>query len=886
MATSEELLFILRMRDEASAILKHYEGGLKQTAGSAGEAEKSLQDFQHAARDVAIALGAVVAQTATWRATVGVFGEYESGMLGVAKTTGLAGREFDRFTEQFDVMAAEMTLPIDNLQEIAQVAGQVGVTGADNILNFTRNLAMLSDASDVVGSEGAEAVARLLNVTEEGVENVGNVAAALVALGNNSAATESKILRVATVIGQSLSSFNIASHEVLGLATSVAEVGQAGELAGTTFFKAFRNLQDAALKGGEQIETLAVLTGRSMEDIKKTILENPVEGFQIFIEAMARVRKETGSTTAFLEQFNLKGAENARVLDPLVEQVERLAKNLGLSSTEFVRAQAHVEEYNRAAEGLERQQQRLTNVLELAGKTIGADVAPTIKAAIEVIAAAVLGLTEAYQSLPDAVQTALSHIVVFGPSVVALAGSVKVLTTAFKLLRIAMVGTPWGAAFAAASLLVTGLSLLAAGTSEAEAATARHEAAIVAVNEVLGLGEKATKEQVEQTRALTEAELEAAQAALAHAEARLQAVPVDPTGEFGFFGDVAVAEREAKVLRERIAELQASLKELGKVQAEIRAKSGEVQGPPLPPAPSVPTVTGEHKAFIDDVEERIQVLQTEAQKLREGSYAFEQYQAAQQTKGEIDKLVEDAKELGVNVDDLARRLKAAAEARQATEAEIERSTFRDDLERTIAELDKEAEAILAGTRAYEQYQQAREIDDAVADLTEEAENLGFVRGEVQRLAAEYRAAAKARQDALAQQERAEFQDDLDDQLAAMDAEIVALGQGAEAYEDYKKQRQIDAEVDAIVEQAEALGYERDAALAAGEGYRRRAEQIDAGLEKLEEAKKREEEARRLARELATEFTRTASSMIVDAQDTASPAPMKGVPPTRVALRQD
>jgi hypothetical protein len=101
----------------------------------------------------------------------------------------------------------------------------------------------------------------------------------------------------------------------------------------------------------------------------------------------------------------------------------------------------------------------------------------------------------------------------------------------------------------------------------------------------------------------------------------------------------------------------------------------------------------------------------------------------------------------------------------------------------------------------------------------------------------------------------------------MDAEIVALGQGAEAYEDYKQQRQIDAEVDAIVERAEALGYEKDAALAAGEAYRRRAEMIDQGLEKLEEAKKREEEARRLARELGTEFTQTASSMIVDAKDT-------------------
>jgi hypothetical protein len=281
----------------------------------------------------------------------------------------------------------------------------------------------------------------------------------------------------------------------------------------------------------------------------------------------------------------------------------------------------------------------------------------------------------------------------------------------------------------------------------------------------------------------------------------------------------------------------------------------------------VPTVTGEQKAFIADVEERIQVLQTEAQKLREGSYAFEQYQAAQQTKGEIDKLVEDAKELGVNVDDLARRLKAAADARQATEAELARSAFRDELERTIAGLDQETQAILAGTGAYEEYQKAREIDEAVADFTAEAEGLGLVRGEVERLTAEYRAAAKARQDALTQEARREFQEDFDKQLAAMDDEIVALGQGSKAYEDYQKKRAIDRQVDAIVEQKRALGEEEDAALAAGEAYRRRAEAINAGLEQLEEAKEREEEAKRLARELAAEFTRTASSMIVEARDT-------------------
>jgi TP901 family phage tail tape measure protein len=862
-AQSEELLFILKMRDEASRILQGYENELKNTGGHAQDAKSQLQELQRAAKDVAFALGAVVAQTATWRATVGVFGEYETGMLGVAKTTGLAGQEFEGFTEQFDVMAAELTLPIERLQEIAQVAGQVGVTGSDNILNFTRHLAMLSDASDVVGGEGAESLARLLNVTEEGVENVGNVAAAMVALGNASAATESKILRTATVIGQSLASFDVASHEVLGLATSVAEVGQAGELAGTTFFKAFRVLKDAALEGGEQLELLAATTGRSMEEVKDAILEHPVEGFQIFLEAMRKVRDETGSTAAFLEQFNLKGAENSRVLDPLVEQLGRMAKNLDLGRDAFGQATAHIEEYERAAQGLERQQQRLTNIFELAGKTIGGDVAPTVKAAIQVIASAVLGLTQAYQALPDAVQTTISHLVVFGPSVVGVAVAVRHLTTAFKLLRLAMIGTPWGAAYAAVSLLVGGLALLAAGTAEAEEAALRHEEAIAVVNQVLDVGETATKGQIELARQQAQADLEAAQAALTLAEARMQAIPVDPTGEFGFFGDVAVAEREAEVLRERIKEIEEALVKLKQRQIEVRAASGEIQGPPKPPTAT--PQTGEQKEFVTEVEERIRVLQTEAEKLREGTYAFEQYQAAQRTEGEIKKIVEDAKELGLNVDELTQKLRDAAAARQATETELARSTFRAELERTIVELDKEAQAIRGSAAAYAEYQDTREIEQAVADFAEEARNLGFTRTEVDKLSQAYREAARARQQALLADEQADFRTDVNKTVAELRSETLALQQGEEAYERYQRARAIQSQVEEIRKTAEALRLEQAEVRRLEQEYRAAAQARADAAERLEMENELRAEAKQLVEDLGVEFARSAGSMVLESK---------------------
>src|SRR5690606_28583536 len=143
------------------------------------------------------------------------------------------------------------------LLEIGQAAGQLGVTGTDNILKFSDTVAQLGSASNIAGEEEATVLARHLNVTGEGVENGDRLAAAIVSLGNTSAATEAEIARAATSVAQATAIFGVGSDEAAGFGAALAALGVRAELSGSALGRAFRAIDASIREGGAALEDLA-----------------------------------------------------------------------------------------------------------------------------------------------------------------------------------------------------------------------------------------------------------------------------------------------------------------------------------------------------------------------------------------------------------------------------------------------------------------------------------------------------------------------------------------------------------------------------------------------------------------------------------------------------
>ena len=132
----------------------------------------------------------VTALTLGIRAAVRGFADYENRLIGVGKTTGIAGADLEMLGAEVRLLARDLPVATTELLEIAQAAGQLGVQGTDNILIFTRTVGQLGLASNLAGEEAATTLARLLSVTGESVAEVDRLGSVIVRLGNNFAATE------------------------------------------------------------------------------------------------------------------------------------------------------------------------------------------------------------------------------------------------------------------------------------------------------------------------------------------------------------------------------------------------------------------------------------------------------------------------------------------------------------------------------------------------------------------------------------------------------------------------------------------------------------------------------------------------------------------------
>jgi len=261
---------------------------------------------------------------------------FEEGLVGVGKTTGLTGTELKSLGSDFIDLSDNMRgVSTQSLIEVGKTAGQLGVKGSENILKFSGTMAKLESATDVAGEGGASSIARLLTITGEGVGIIDQFGAALVGLGNNSAATESEILSVASEVARGTAAYGLQAQEILGLATSLKSLGVRPEAAGTAVSKVFRGIEKATLEGGDSLEAYAKIIGKTSKQVTEDFGKSPQKSFNSFIGGLNRISNEGGSVAQALRNAGLSGETVSKGIVPLATNFEMLNEKMALSSNEF-----------------------------------------------------------------------------------------------------------------------------------------------------------------------------------------------------------------------------------------------------------------------------------------------------------------------------------------------------------------------------------------------------------------------------------------------------------------------------------------------------------------------------------------------------------------------
>lgn len=323
-------------------------------------------------------LGAAIAAAAGGKATVNAYADFETGLIGVGKTADIEGKRLKAFGDDIQALAKEIPVTTSELLELAGAAGQLGVKGEANLLNFSRVLAELASASDVQGEEGARSIVRILGITNEDISQVDQFSNVLVGLGNNIAATESEILGVATRVAQGTAAFKLSSNQILGISGGIKALGVEAELAGSTTQKAFIKLQEAIQNGGEEMAVLQQITGKTREELEKLFAEDQAALFDLFIKGLNGVNESGGNVIKTLSALGLEEIRSVSVLSTLAKGYDTYAKAISTAEREAKKNNARSEEANKAFASLNKQIEAAKNSASILLQETGELIAPFV----------------------------------------------------------------------------------------------------------------------------------------------------------------------------------------------------------------------------------------------------------------------------------------------------------------------------------------------------------------------------------------------------------------------------------------------------------------------------------------------------------------------------
>ncbi len=208
--------------------------------------------------------------------------------------------DFRQLSREIPVSAAE-------LANIGQVAGQLGVRGREQLVDFTKTVAQLGVATDLSAEQAAFALARMGNIMGIANEDMGKFAKevgnSLVALGNTSAATETEIVNLAYRISGAARAVGLTMQEVLGISAALAGAGIKAEMGGSAVSRIFTTLsfavnnfnqssaaftqQSAAMEASIGSLQQAISSGVGIDQLKTDFADLDLQGLESDLRAVS-----------------------------------------------------------------------------------------------------------------------------------------------------------------------------------------------------------------------------------------------------------------------------------------------------------------------------------------------------------------------------------------------------------------------------------------------------------------------------------------------------------------------------------------------------------------------------------------------------------------------
>lgn len=389
-----------KLGDQTDKTSKKTDSGAEAAKKAAAASEKQAK----AAETVGTAMTVMGAATvAALGATTKAAMDWESAWAGVTKTVDGSPEQMAALEEELRELARTLPATHTEIAAVAEAAGQLGVARED-VVAFTKTMIDLSETTNLTADEAATAIAQFMNVMGTAGEDVDNLGAALVALGNDGASTEAEIISMAQRISGAGKLVGASESDVLALANALASVGIQAELGGGVTSRVLQRMYADVMDGGEGLQALAKVAGTSGKEFATAFENDPVRALDMVVKGLSGVKESGGNVVETMKELGIKGTEETGVILRLAGAGDLLSESLDLGSDSWAKNTALAEEASKRYETTEAKVQIAWNNIKDASIDAGASILPVVAQ----IAESVSGLAQTYGDLPVPVQTALT----------------------------------------------------------------------------------------------------------------------------------------------------------------------------------------------------------------------------------------------------------------------------------------------------------------------------------------------------------------------------------------------------------------------------------------------------------------------------------------------
>ena len=381
--------------------------------------------------------------------------EFESAFTGVQKTVDATESEYAALSKGITEMSERMPQSASAIAGVMEAAGQLGVRGVQNLLEFTETMIMLGDATNLTSEEAAMSIAKVMNIFGTANEDVGRFGATVVDLGNNYATTEADIVSMTNRLAAGARIANLTEAETLALAAAMSSVGIEAEAGGTAMTQTFNAIETAVAHGGKDLEKFAKVAGMSATSFADMWGNRPIKALQAFISGLGNLENGENSVLV-LDELGLSGIRQSNMLKSLALASDMLAETVDTANSAWNENVALTNEANKRYQTFESQLQTFFNTLANVGREVGQIILPYLQKLLNWIKE---GL-QRFRDLDDSVKNVIVGIAAFvaaiGPVLTILGSLIKGIQTIQTLLA------ALGPAAGPVGIAIAGLAALAA----------------------------------------------------------------------------------------------------------------------------------------------------------------------------------------------------------------------------------------------------------------------------------------------------------------------------------------------------------------------------------------------------------------------------------------